>query len=142
LDNYSPARGLLTSLLLGLSLPLLTGCQTWSAFGFGNPSRVPPPATGTYQPPVGYYNNSSPAGSTPVSSTVPGMSDGLAASRANETYQPPVQSSPDSRLGGPAVQTAAFSQAAEATPRAGPIPASASLSDTTEMEQPSLRWQQ
>lgn len=37
-----------------------TGCQSWqgAAFPLPNASRVPPPATGSYQLPSGYYNNS------------------------------------------------------------------------------------
>lgn len=39
----------------------ICGCQTWApgAFPMQNPSRVPPPGTGTYQLPSGYYNSTS-----------------------------------------------------------------------------------
>lgn len=47
------------SILLGLLT--MVGCQNWSAMTSGiplqNPSRVPPPATGSYPASTGYYNN-------------------------------------------------------------------------------------
>ncbi len=50
----------------------ITGCQSWSNAGLYNPTRVPPPPTGAFQTPSGYYNNTSPAPSqakTPAAST-------------------------------------------------------------------------
>jgi hypothetical protein len=42
---------------------LFCGCQSWSggALNMQNATRVPPPGTGTYQLPPGYYNNTSAA---------------------------------------------------------------------------------
>ncbi len=39
----------------------ICGCQSWqgASFPMQNATRVPPPGTGTYQLPSGYYNNSS-----------------------------------------------------------------------------------
>ena len=39
----------------------LSGCQSWSGgtFPLQSQTRVPPPGTGTYQLPNGYYNNTS-----------------------------------------------------------------------------------
>lgn len=50
------SRFLVFCLLLGG--PVMVGCQSWNAGGFplDNMSRVPPPGTGTYQLPGGYYN--------------------------------------------------------------------------------------
>lgn len=49
-----------TVLILSISTCLVwqVGCQSWSAGGYSmqNASRVPPPATGTYQLPSAYYN--------------------------------------------------------------------------------------
>ena len=67
-------------LLLAVSV---AGCQSWSpgAFPLQNMSRVPPPGTGTYQLPSGYYNNSSAMNSS-------GSSQVMTASTAENHPQP------------------------------------------------------
>ena len=49
-----------SQLLAGsLAATLFVGCHSWSggAYPFQSTSRVPPPATGSYQVPSSYYNN-------------------------------------------------------------------------------------
>ncbi|RMF42472.1 MAG: hypothetical protein D6753_07445 [Planctomycetota bacterium] len=46
--------------VFGMGALVLAGCQGWGG-GWMNPVRVPPPGTGTYQLPPGYYNNVQPA---------------------------------------------------------------------------------
>ena len=55
-----------TALLLALGH--LVGCQSWQGAGFPmqNATRVPPPGTGTYPVPSGYYNNNSTSALTPA----------------------------------------------------------------------------
>lgn len=63
LSVSSSRRSLVTCSLVALSLTAMCGCQTWSTGGYPlqNVSRVPPPGTGTYQLPNGYYNNNTTA---------------------------------------------------------------------------------
>lgn len=78
-----------------------TGCQSWqgAAFPLPNASRVPPPATGSYQLPSGYYNNSatsalpnvSPANQFAGNGTSLSSTDGRIAS-ANVDASNPVRS--------------------------------------------------
>jgi hypothetical protein len=91
----------------------LCGCQTWSngAYPLQNVSRVPPPGTGSYQMPNGYYNNGtaalSPTGQvTAASANVSGLrpaSGGLPTTTLNDFGTSQNQ-----------VQTAQFTQPANA----------------------------
>ncbi len=64
------------------------GCQTWSpgAFPLQNMSRVPPPATGAYTLPNGYYNHSTSSLNTGTSGmTASTVANQLAPSNGNPT---------------------------------------------------------
>ncbi len=74
------SNNLFSRLLIAVSLSF-SGCQSWqgAAFPLPNATRVPPPGTGTYQLPSGYYNNNS-TSSLPVGSPatqLAGTSSGL-----------------------------------------------------------------
>lgn len=51
------------SLVMIVVATCVCGCQTWpnANFPLQNATRVPPPGTGTYQLPTGYYNNNTSA---------------------------------------------------------------------------------
>ncbi|GIX00046.1 MAG: hypothetical protein KatS3mg111_3378 [Pirellulaceae bacterium] len=86
-----------TSILVTMAgLVTFAGCQGWGG-GWMNPVRVPPPGTGTYQLPPGYYNNVQPP-QTPQ----PGVG-------ATTSYAPPGIASSS------AVQPASYSAAGAAT---------------------------
>ncbi len=143
MSKCSPTGNLVLSFAVCVGLSLAIGCQTWSGFGLGNPSRVPPPATGTYQPPVGYYNNNSAVSdnSAGVGVVAPNAA-GLPATSLTAAAAPDSLGMPTS-LPGTQIQSAAYTGVAT-TPNstAATLPASASLSDAAELEQPSLKWQQ
>lgn len=71
------SRILLTiSFTAGICLASLTGCQSWQGgYPLSNPARVPPPGTGTYQVPSGYYNNT--GGQVSQMNPVGGFSNGM-----------------------------------------------------------------
>lgn len=50
----------------------LTGCQAWPGANFPlqNATRVPPPGTGTYPVPSGYYNNNATSSFVPSTQTM------------------------------------------------------------------------
>lgn len=64
---------------IACSMIFLCGCQTWSNGGYPlqNVSRVPPPGTGTYQLPNGYYNNTTAVSPSGQVMTASATSDGL-----------------------------------------------------------------
>ncbi len=131
-----------------IGILLLAGCQGWGG-GWMNPVRVPPPGTGTYQLPPGYYNNVQPA--QPPAGT-------------GNSYQPPAGSTtryePSGAPGGfGGVQPAGY-YGSSTTGAAGGQPSSAGLPGPTgftataaggnsggqvssfnDNEVPSLQWQ-
>ncbi len=140
------------------------GCQSWQGGGFPvqNATRVPPPGTGTYQLPTGYYNNTNASTSAlaPAGRTLQASNDAASSLRtasgplpttnltannssANNSFQP------GNPLAGGVVPAAFQSEAPDQSmgspasfsdSRSGG--ASASLSDTPSTEAPSLQWQQ
>lgn len=132
-----------------------TGCQSWYSGGypFNNPSRVPPPGTGTYQLSSGYYNN--PGATHGQLSGNPAMpagrvsgNPGFAASSRNslDTVQPNVVQPNAVRPASFAQSTPGFSPSSGAVSTAGeshafPSPASTSISDSPGAGPPSLQWQ-
>ncbi len=67
-------------LAMTMFVAVLTGCQNWSNLSGGlyNPTRVPPPGTGSIQPQTGYYNNSNsttPPNQAKAPSTSPSVSN-------------------------------------------------------------------
>lgn len=139
------------------------GCQTWqgASFPLQNATRVPPPGTGTYQLPTGYYNNSTsaltPAGQTMQASN--GAASGLRTASGplpttnlNSAFQPAnalgsgvvpaaFQSEATNR---PAGSASNFSDSSTFSDSSGGSSsgAAASLSDAPNTEAPSLQWQQ
>jgi hypothetical protein len=59
---------LLFQTALFLAIGHAVGCQSWqgASFPMQNATRVPPPGTGTYPVPSGYYNNNSTSALTPA----------------------------------------------------------------------------
>ncbi len=72
------AHNLITTALI-VTCALSTGCQSWqgSQFALPNTTRVPPPGTGTYQLPTGYYNNATSALSPNQTMQTADLSSGL-----------------------------------------------------------------
>ncbi len=130
----------------------VSGCQTWAPTGFPlqNMSRVPPPGTGTYQMPNGYYNNtsavapngqvmtaSSNSGLRPASGALP--TTNLAANSSAASGATVVNRYTESPNNSGGVQTAQFTAP---TNTGGAMPASASLSDSGDTSaDPALKWQ-
>lgn len=87
----------------------LAGCQSWQGAGFPvqNATRVPPPGTGTYQLPSGYYNNSS------SSSALPNSTSQLHAANATTGIRPVSAAAPGTQM--PATNLTASSAVVAAT---------------------------
>ena len=151
-----------------------TGCQSWqgAAFPLPNASRVPPPATGSYQLPSGYYNNSatsslsnaSPANqfasnnsglqSAPSQmASTNGVStasfEAIQSTQNNNALAPATYAQPmsgnDAHARFTAAPTQSLSSSAVSVPQSsGNLNSAASgrLSDATDAEAPSLQWQQ
>lgn len=128
-----------------------SGCQSWqgASFPMQNATRVPPPGTGTYQMPSGYYNNSSvssqPAASLPQASQTMQANNAAAGSpqAANSAGGEVVQAAFQSTQ--PSASAVAGSPAAakfNASSNGFSSGAAANLSDTPSAETPSLQWQQ
>lgn len=147
------AKPLLYSALI-VALALTTGCQSWqgASFPMQNATRVPPPGTGTYQMPSGYYNNTStsslPAASLPqASQTMQANNSATGSSQAansggagGEVVQAAFQSSQanTSAAAGSPVATAQFNDSGNGFSSG----AAANLSGSSSAETPSLQWQQ
>lgn len=152
-----------------LAVLFFSGCQSWQGANFPmqNGTRVPPPGTGTYQLPSGYYNNNSTSSLTSATSNAQfaaGGNSAIAAPASNFVPASTVTSGYpgnfDTSVGpytandtGPAVVTA--SAVGAPLPTTAPAQfsppdassfdgASASLSDDggSNVEAPSLQWQQ
>lgn len=183
-------------LFLAIAACSFAGCQTWTGgFPLSSPARVPPPGTGTYQLPPGYYKNSSTSPSDQAAQGLQGQyqtasnngaANNGAPNNGSSTFRTVSGALPTTNLGAAGgVQPASFSaqsgsvgassmgqhasggvsQANYVTPNfarentsaqnefssgtgtAGSLPslprgaASASLSDTSSEEIPSLQWQ-
>lgn len=151
------AKPLLYSALI-VALAHTTGCQSWqgASFPLQNATRVPPPGTGTYQMPSGYYNNtntSSLSPSTLPSATQPPAAQMMQASNAAvSSFQSANSFQPASNAGGSVVPAGFQGSPASASPVASAqfsdtnnpssSGAAASLSDAPAGETPSLQWQQ
>lgn len=127
----------------------LTGCQSWQAGGFPmqNGTRVPPPGTGTYQLPNGYYNNS-------TSSLVP-QTPPLQAVAGNMRPASGALPTTDMVTANPVVSTASFSASTTSPPNSSfsaPVMAASNQQFTepprieiptnSAHEVPNLQWQQ
>lgn len=72
-------NNLLRAAVVGAMVSSFAGCQSWQGapFPMQNATRVPPPGTGTYQLPSGYYNNPTSAlpatNSTQTAAAAPGL---------------------------------------------------------------------
>lgn len=57
--------------VVGVALAAIGGCQSWQGANFPvtNATRVPPPGTGTYQLPNGYYNSTNSTSAVSPSAT-------------------------------------------------------------------------
>ncbi len=97
------------------------GCQSWQggAFPLPNTTRVPPPGTGSYQLPSGYYNNSatsavpSKSPTNQLAGTNPSLS---AATAANSTSSFSGVSTANFTATQPSQQNASLAPAAYAQP--------------------------
>lgn len=76
-------------LFLAAGTLCLPGCHSWSP---SSVSRVPPPGTGTYQLPQGYYNNASPPAGQ--STAIPAQASAGAVVGTQPTVVSPVGSGP------------------------------------------------
>ena len=153
--------------VVALAVVSLCGCQSWSPGGFPlqNMSRVPPPGTGTYQLPNGYYNNNTsattPSGQVMTAGATGGLrpaqgalpTTNLAASQGNAQVQTaqftaPAGNSPQftgsSNSGGPtSIETPASgfpTNRYQSGGSASSSAASASFSDSEEAAA-DLKWQ-
>ena len=116
---------------------VLTGCQNWSNLSGGlyNPTRVPPPGTGSIQPQTGYYNNS---GSTtpPSQAKVPSTSGSVSTFRpasAGRFAEDPAPS-PNLNTSNPVAQASFQSTNRPSTSREPTKPASVSSAEYTAPE--------
>lgn len=155
----APRVSVVAASMVGLCL---AGCHSWQAAGFPmqNATRVPPPGTGTYHLPNGYYNNSGSTSSlAPQNPPLQAVAGGM---------RPASGSMPTTNLYNttPAVSTASFSApttgspASMSTSTASSVPPTASaptaavpnqqftelpqgdVPTTTDNELPNLQWQQ
>jgi len=104
----------------------LAGCQSWqgTSFPIQNATRVPPPGTGTYQLPSGYYNNT---GSS--TSALPNSATLMHAANPAVGLRSVTGTTPSTHM--PATNLAAPS----------PVVAAA-YTDPNPLDVPSLQWQQ
>ena len=135
------AKPLLYSALI-VALALTTGCQSWqgASFPMQNATRVPPPGTGTYQLPSGYYNNTSTSSAT--------LPQAVQTMQANNAAAGSFQAANNGGAGGEVVQAAFQSSPASASAQFNDSSngfsggAAGNLSDAPSAESPSLQWQQ
>ena len=139
---------------------LLAGCQTWgpSTFPLQNASRVPPPGTGSYQAPNGYYGNQAPpTGQTMMPSTSAASFAGgqlpatnLSTQNGNSVVAAQYTAPNEQGAWDNTVSSASFSsanpdfQSSSNLPSTGPTSSgSVNFSDhDVSLEAPSLQWQQ
>ena len=146
-------------LLIVFAVSLACGCQTWSSgMPMQSMSRVPPPGTGTYSPPNGYYNSTSsydPQSAAPTmmtassSSSVPGappvttLTTGFQQSNGNFGAVQPAQFTSGSNTGSVA-NASQFTpvQAQQFTDSHDDGATSTSFSDDESYQDaPNLQWQ-
>ena len=78
------------SFAVGMCIASSTGCQSWQGgYPLSNPARVPPPGTGTYQVPSGYYNNT--GGQVSQMNPVGGYTNGMPSTNLTVSSSAPVQ---------------------------------------------------
>lgn len=145
----------------------LSGCQTWpgGTFPMQGATRVPPPGTGTYPLPNGYYNNTNTSAVAPTNQTMQASNSGsglrtpsgafpttnLASSQPASTME--FSSSDRGFTSESGVSFAAHPQSSSVPSsvvtasgtQAGPTSqrfSGSSDSPATHNETPSLRWQQ
>ncbi len=136
-------------------LILGSGCKSWSSDNYSlyNATRVPPPGTGTYQLPNGYYNNAAQpaAGQAAPVNAAPGANSAAAVAPNPIADTMPPTSLASATGSTPSVQTAQFTDAQAGTagssfapanssglPSTGGMPATASGTPPAA----DLRWQQ
>ncbi len=138
------------------------GCQSWqgASFPLQNSTRVPPPGTGTYQLPTGYYNNNSTSALAPTGQTMQASNDAAGALRTAAGPLPTTNMTggfqPANSLGNgvvpaafqgemsnsPAVSNANFSDSGNFSESSSSNGMTTSFSEPSKLEAPSLQWQQ
>lgn len=129
----------------------LSGCQAWPGANFPvqNTTRVPPPGTGTYNLPGGYYNKTSslaPNSQQLQANNATGLRSGGGSlptttltnnSFASANSSSPVLTAAHADFSGPTGEVASAGGSVRSS-----AAVSASLSDADANEVPSLQWQQ
>jgi hypothetical protein len=147
------SRPLFAYVLISGAISGLSGCQAWPAANYPmqNATRVPPPGTGTYQLPSGYYNNTSslvPAGQSQQFSDTRRL--GVATPSSPSTSFTANSSLADRPASGPVVTASHADYGDESIPTfyvgqgdsdSRSIAGASGPSPSVTSELPSLRWQ-
>lgn len=142
-------KPLLYSALI-VALGYTTGCQSWqgASFPMQNATRVPPPGTGTYQLPSGYYNNTNTSSLPPATQTMQASNTAAGGFQSAGNVSGNVNGGGDSSVMQAGFQSPPTIAAPVSTAQFGDPNGSSSsgaaarLSDAPSAETPSLQWQQ